>query len=125
MERIHTLSKQFRHVTCVYGVYIEGFKNQNVDFSKKHSHYAGPLQRDQIKLDLRKKDEQLKVVLNQMKEVGVEKFKLNFFGVNMTFTEYTHLLIQHECMHIGNWSNVAAIAEFELPKSWKSDWGFK
>jgi uncharacterized damage-inducible protein DinB len=119
------LSKQFRHMTCVYGVYIDGFKNQAVDFSKKHSHYTGPLQREEIKADLKNKDEQLKVVLNQMKVDGVENFRLDFFGVNMTFTEYTHVLIQHECMHIGIWSNVAAIAGFELPPSWKSDWGFK
>jgi uncharacterized damage-inducible protein DinB len=119
------LSKQFRHMTCVYGVYIDGFKNQAVDFSKKHSHYTGPLQKEEIKADLKNKDEQLRVVLNQMKVDGVENFRLDFFGVNMTFTEYTHVLIQHECMHIGIWSNVAAIAGFELPPSWKSDWGFK
>lgn len=118
------LSKQFRHMTCVYGVYIEGFKNQAVDFSKKHSHYTGPLVKSAIRADLEKKDVQLKEMLKGFSREYVEKFKLDFFGVSMTFSEYTHVLIQHECMHIGIWSNVAAFAGFELPKSWKSDWGF-
>jgi uncharacterized damage-inducible protein DinB len=120
-----TLDKQFRHMACVYGVYIDGFRHQAVDFKKKHSHYLGPLEKNSIKEDLRNKDEQLKNVLNDLKKTGIENFKLDFFGVSMSFTEYTHVLIQHECMHIGIWSNAAASAGFELPKSWKSDWGFE
>jgi hypothetical protein len=118
-------SKQFRHMTCVYGVYIEGFKNQAVDFNKKHSHYSGPLDRAAIKADLAKKDLELKEVLKALSSEQVEKFRLDFFGVNMSFTEYSHVLIQHECMHIGTWGNMAAFAGFEVPKSWKSDWGFQ
>lgn len=117
-------SKQFRHMTCVYGVYIEGFKNQAIDFSKKHSHYAGSLDRAEIKADLAMKDSMLKKVLNSLSDEQVKKFRLNFFGINMSFSEYTHVLIQHECLHIGTWGNMAAFAEFEVPKSWKSDWGF-
>ncbi len=123
--RYSTLDKQFRHMACVYGVYIEGFKNQAVDFSKKHSHYTGPLDKAAIKADLAKKDEELKVVFNEMKITGIENFRLDFFSVNMTWTEYSHLLIQHECMHIGVWSAVADAGGFELPDSWKNEWGFK
>lgn len=119
------LSKQFRHMTCVYGVYIDGFINQAVDFKKKHSHYSGPLDRISIKNDLTKKDNELKKVLSDLPQDQVKKFKLNFFGVNMSFSEYTHVLIQHECLHIGTWGNMAALGGFEVPKSWKSDWGFK
>lgn len=118
------LSKQFRHMACVYGVYIDGFKNQAVDFSKKHSHYTGPLDRSSLRADLAKKDLELKEVLKTFTEEQVAKFRLDFFGVNMTFSEYTHVLIQHECMHIGIWSNAAIFGGFELPSSWKSDWGF-
>lgn len=118
------LSKQYRHMTCVYGVYIEGFKNQAVDFSKKHSHYSGPLEKEALKSDLLKKDQEFKIVLDQLKETDIDKFELNFFGVKMSFTEYTHVLIQHECMHIGVWSTMAALGGFELPQSWKDDWGF-
>ncbi len=119
------LSKQFRHMTCVYGVYIDGFKNQAVDFSKKHSHYSGPLSKEALKADLLKKDEELKLLLASLQDSNVESFRLDFFGVNLSFTEYTHILVQHECMHIGIWSTLAAFGEFELPKSWKTDWGFE
>ncbi len=119
-----TLDKQFRHMACVYGVYLDGFRNQAVDFSKKHSHYAGPLTKAEIRADLINKDEELRAVLRQFDDAAVDKFRLDFFGVNMSFTEYTHILIQHECMHIGIWANVAAFAGFELPESWKSEWGF-
>lgn len=118
------IAKQFRHMTCVYGVFIEAFQIEAVDFSRKHSHYTGPLDREQIKNDLLKKDELFKSVLNQYKEKGVEYFSINFYGVNMSFTEFTHVLIQHECMHIGIWSTMAAFGGFELPSSWKTDWGF-
>ena len=118
-------SKQFRHMASVYGVYIEGFKNQAVDFSKKHSHFTGALSKEELKADLLKKDEELKIVLNKMKELDLTKFKLDFFGVNMTFTEYTHVLIQHECMHIGIWSTMAAFGGFEVPQTWKNEWGFE
>lgn len=123
-EKYATLSKQFRHMACVYGVYIDGFKNQAVDFSKKHSYYTGPLNRVAIKADLAQKDLELKEVLKTYTQEQVDQFRLDFFGVNMTFSEYTHVLIQHECMHIGTWSNVAAFADFELPPRWKSEWGF-
>ena len=118
------LAKQFRHMTCVYGVYIEAFQIEAVDFSRKHSHYHGDLDREQIKKDLLKKDQEFRAVLNKLKEKGIEKFNINWFGISMSFTEFTHVLIQHECMHIGIWSTVAAFAGFELPSSWKSDWGF-
>lgn len=117
-------SKQFRHVTCVYGVYIDGFKNQAVDFSKKHSYYSGPLTKDALRIDLLKKDQEMKDILAAMPDSAVESFELDFFGVKMSFTEYTHILIQHECMHIGIWSTMAAFGGFELPQSWKNDWGF-
>ena len=93
-------------------------------FSKKHSHYSGTLSKADIKSNLEKKDAELHQVLKCFSNEDIQKFKLNFFGVNLTFSEYTHVLIQHECMHIGIWSNVAAFAGFELPISWKTDWGF-
>lgn len=119
-----SLAKQFRHMACVYGVYIDGFRHAAVDFSKKHSHYTGPLTKSEIRADLLAKDEELRGVLREMGDKAVEQFQLDFFGVNMSFTEYTHVLVQHECMHIGIWSNVAAFAGFELPEKWKSEWGF-
>ncbi len=118
------LAKQFRHMACVYGVYIEGFRNRAVDFSKKHSFYSGHLTKSEIRQDLIRKDEELKSVLRQYDDEALASFQLDFFGVNMGFSEYCHVLIQHECLHIGIWSNVAAFAGFELPQSWKSDWGF-
>ena len=118
------LAKQFRHMACVYGVYIDGFRKSAVDFSKKHSYYTGPMTKSEIRADLIRKDAELRIVLLQFDNEAVDRFCLDFFGVNMSFTEYTHVLIQHECMHIGIWSNIAAFAGFELPQSWKSDWGF-
>lgn len=119
------LSKQFRHMLSVYGVYIEGFYNQAVDFGKKHSHFEGTLDRDSLRAGFIRKDEEMKAAMAHLKEKGIGSFKLDFFGVLMSFTEYSHVLVQHECMHIGIWSTVAATAGFELPQSWKSDWGFK
>jgi hypothetical protein len=123
--KFSVLSKQFRHVASVYGVYIAGFKNSSADFTKKHSHYTGALSKADIKADLLKKDEKLKIVLNELKTSDLSQFRLNFFGNHLSFTEYTHILIQHECMHIGIWSNAAAFGEFPLPQSWKDEWGFK
>lgn len=117
------LSQQFSHMVRVYGVYIDGFLNQAVDFSKKPQHYSGPLEKIAILEALKIMDDRCKEVFSILKKKGIADFKLNFFGVNMTFTEYSHILIQHECMHIGIWSTYGAFGNFELPESWKNEWG--
>ena len=119
-----TLAKQFSHMIRVYGVYIEGFKNQAVDFSKKPEHYSGPMTKEPMRAAFLEMDKLCKEALEALKLKGVAEFRLDFFGVNMTFTEYTHVLVQHECMHIGMWSTYAAFGNFELPDSWKQEWGF-
>jgi uncharacterized damage-inducible protein DinB len=119
-----TLAKQFSHMVRVYGVYIDGFLNQSVDFSKKPEHYSGPLLKDPIREAFKTMDARYKDTFEVLKQRGISDFRLSFFGVNMSFTEYTHIIIQHECMHIGMWSTYAAFGEFELPDSWKNEWGF-
>ena len=41
--RYATLAKQFRHVLCVHGVYIDDLEHGRADFARKHSHYADTL----------------------------------------------------------------------------------
>ena len=85
--------------------------------------YSGPLDRATIKADLAKTDSEFKEVLCWFMQRQIDDFRLDFFGANMTFPEYTQVLIQHACVHIGIWANVAAFGGFEFPQSWKAEWG--
>jgi len=71
--------------------------------------YSGPLDRAAIKIDLAKTDSKFKEGLCRFMQKQVDDFRLDFFVVNMTFSECTHVLIQHECMHVGVWANVCGV----------------
>ncbi len=116
------LSKQFRHMVCVYGCYIEAFQTRKMDFTKKKSHYSKPLERDDILFALDQMDLRFKEVLADLKNQDLNQFAIDFFGQSMGFTEFCDVLIQHECAHFGIWSNYAAFGGFDIPEMWKSDW---
>lgn len=116
------LSKQFRHMVCVYGCYINAFKTQVMDLSQKKLNFSDELTRENIKAALKTKDQELKVVLDSLKEKKLDEYSINFFGQQMGFTEYCDVLIQHESAHFGIWANYAAFGEFETPEMWKRDW---
>ena len=40
--------KQLRHVVCVRGCYAQGARDGAPDFSRKHPHYDGPLDRPSL-----------------------------------------------------------------------------
>ena len=62
-------------------------------------------------------DHELDQILEALKNEGLEQFSVEFFGQKMGFTEYSHVLIQHECAHFGQWANYAAFGEFFID-SW-------
>lgn len=117
-----SLLKQFRHIVGVYGCYIDAFKTRKMDLSKKKLKYSNLMSRLEIQNALQKYDTELTAILESLKSADLSNFKVNFFGQEMGFTEYTHVLIQHECAHFGIWANYAAFGEFETPEIWQSDW---
>jgi uncharacterized damage-inducible protein DinB len=116
------LSKQFRHMVCVYGCYIDAFKTREMDLAKKKSYYSKPLERQDILSALDQMDLQLKAVLADLKNQDLNEMTIDFFGQAMGFCEFCDVLIQHECAHFGIWSNYAAFGEFDTPEMWKNDW---
>ncbi|MCX6117565.1 MAG: hypothetical protein NT027_08495 [Proteobacteria bacterium] len=93
------LSQQFRHMVGVYGCYIDAFISRKMDLSKKKAYFSEPLNRENILSVLGQMDLKLKGVLNEIKNEDLNKFTVDFFGQSMGFTEYSHVLIQHECSH--------------------------
>lgn len=121
-EKYAPLSKQFRHMARVYGCYIDAIEGRKMDLSKKKSHYSGDLVKEDIIKTLESMDERFEKVLEQLRQDGLDGFKIDFFGQQMGLVEFSHVMVQHECAHMGIWANYAAFAGFETPKSWQEDW---
>lgn len=116
------LSKQFRHMVRVYGVYLDAFSSRTLDLSKKKSYFEGRLIKDDIQLALNNMDSQLSHKLEVLKKSNIDDFKVDLFGMQMGFTEFTYVLVQHECSHFGIWANYAAFGGFETPRMWQEEW---
>lgn len=48
---------------------------------------------------------------------------IDFFGHAFSFSALAYTMVQHEALHHGQWSIYAALAGFETPLSWRSEWG--
>lgn len=116
------LIKQFRHMVGVYSCYIDAFRTKKMDLSCKKADYPNLNTREKIQEALKKKDLEINEVLDSLKGEDLENYRINFFGQEMGFTEYSHVLVQHECAHFGIWANYAAFGEFDTPKMWQNDW---
>ena len=67
-------------------------------------------------------DKKFSIELNNLLEKDLNKFTIDFFGQKMGIIEFSHVMVQHECVHMGIWANYAAFGKFETPKSWQNDW---
>lgn len=119
------LAKQFRHMAWLSGVYNDTLRNRVLDFAKKKTFYSGGLERAELVAALRSRDEELKQLLRDVENGGVDscRVEMPFLGRAMRFGEFTNLLIQHECLHHGLWSLYARFAGFVTPQSWLFNFG--
>jgi hypothetical protein len=122
-EKYSPLSKQFRHVIWVTGLYANAFETGKINMANKKLNYSGGLEREAITNGLAASSQKLRSLLDQMKSGSLDEVSISAFGQDMGFTEYSHLLLQHESNHHGLWSIYAKMAGFETPKSWKESWG--
>ncbi len=121
-EKFAPLNKQFSHMVKVYGCYVDAVKSRTLDMAKKSSYYSGSGDRKSIQKSLADLDRDLTYELTKLKETGLEGFAVDVFGMEMGFTEFTHVMIQHEVSHFGIWANYAAFGGFSTPSLWQSDW---
>jgi len=120
--RYGTLSKQFRHMICVQGVYVDGLRRGVADFSSKHSYYGGTLGRAQLLDGLSCMDDALLEVLDSIREQDEDDWMIEFYGRQPLGT-YLNTFLHHEALHHGQWSFYATLGGFETPESWKLNWG--
>lgn len=109
-------------MVCVQGVYVDGIRNRVTDFGQKHSHYAGPLDRDSLVAALHQKDRVLDEVLAAIPPESEDDYIIEFYGQN-PLAAYLNTFIHHEAIHHGQWSAYAAFGGYETPQSWKLNWG--
>lgn len=122
-ERYSPLHKQFRHMVWVSGLYNEALGSGTMrNCESKKEHYSGDLTRGNILAGLRLQDTQLDQVLERI-TADVMNHKVEAFGLSMGFTEFTHVMLQHEAMHQGLWSLYAALGGFKTPKEWQENYG--
>jgi uncharacterized damage-inducible protein DinB len=116
------INKQFCHMVKVYGCYVDAVTTRVLDMKKKKTFYSGQGDRKSIQDSLAELDRSFTAVLANLKETGLEGFVVDVFGMKMGFTEFTHVMIQHEVGHFGLWANYAAFGGFPTPSMWQSDW---
>lgn len=116
------LNKQFRHLVWVSGLYNASLRDRKTDLSKKKTFYAGSLIKSDLIQGLKDADAELNRILDSLGKSDIAQFRVDHFGMQMGFTEFTHVMIQHESIHQGLWSLYAKKAGFKTPKSWKENW---
>ena len=114
--------KQLRHVVCVRGVYNDGLRSKKIDFSRKHHHYSGSLDRDELLAALAAKHDDLLVLLDELPP-DIEARDIDFFGMQQSPIDYLYVYIQHEAIHHGQWSLYAAHGGYATPQLWRMQWG--
>ena len=120
--RYATLAKQFRHVLCVQGIYIDGLEHGRADFAHKHSHYGGPLERASLLAAFARMDERQQRALNAIRHAGEDAYTIEFYGTQK-LGSYLNAFLHHEALHHGQWSFYATLGGFETPLSWQVNWG--
>lgn len=116
------LNKQFCHMVKVYGCYVDAIQSRDLDMKKKDSFYSGKGDRKSIQDSLFALDRKFTEELSLLKQNGLDGFVVDVFGMKMGFTEFSHVMIQHEVGHFGIWANYAAFGDFQTPAMWQSDW---
>jgi uncharacterized damage-inducible protein DinB len=119
--RYGALNKQFRHVLCVQGVYVEGLRNRTAQFSNKHSHYNGRLDGDALVEGLKQMDESMVAALDAIRRSGEDDYTIEFYGTQR-LGSYLNAFLHHEALHHGQWSFYATLGGFDTPPSWKLNW---
>jgi uncharacterized damage-inducible protein DinB len=114
-------AKQLRHVIGVRGVYAEALTTGRVDFSRKHGHYSGMLDRVPLRAALESGHEVLLAAVSQVPPDP--SWRLDLFGMPTSLPHFLAKAIQHEAIHHGEWSVYASLAGFETPRLWKMNWG--
>lgn len=118
------LSKQFRHMIWVTGLYRETLATRNMKATaSKKSHYSGALTRAEIQAGLAVQDAALLEILESLKNQSLDGYEIQALGMTMGFTEFSHVILHHESNHHGLWSMYAALGGFQTPQSWVSSWG--
>jgi uncharacterized damage-inducible protein DinB len=117
--RFATFRKQLRHVVCVRGTYNDAITTSRAEFARKHEHYTGGLEREELTEALLLKHEQLLSILAGLDEDA----EIEFLGRQFPFVELAYVMVQHEAIHQGQWSLYASLAGLETPLMWRLNWG--
>lgn len=105
-------SKQVRHVICCRGVFSEAFLNGKLDFSKKHSFYAGSLERAELLKALHESTAKVSEILTALSTADLSKYGVDYYGDTLGFVEHFSALVCHEAYHRGEWAVYAANGGF-------------
>ena len=122
LPNVASIAKQVRHLVCVSGTYNRALATGKMSMAGKHDFYSGILDRADLLAALEKTEIDLLNALRGIEPRKVADFRVDFFGGEMTFAEFTHVMIQHESIHQGLWAAYARAGGFPTPASWVSNW---
>ena len=122
LPEMASLAKQVRHLICVSGTYTRALRTGQMEMKGKHDFYTGGLGKEELLVALEKCDLDLLAALNAIDGETLGEERIDFFGGPMTFSEFTHGMIQHESIHQGLWAAYARAGKFKTPDSWSQNW---
>jgi hypothetical protein len=121
--RFAPFNKQLRHVICVRGGYRDAIVTGKTDFSRKHEHYTGSLDRGSLRDALLASHESLVRAVADADDAGADRPAIEFMGRKLSLHDMSHVIVQHDSIHLGEWSLYASLAGFETPLMWRLQWG--
>jgi len=122
LPNVSSIAKQVRHLICVSGTYSRALATGKMSLTGKHDFYRGSLGREELLVALEKSDLDLLAALRAIEPGKVADYRIDFFGGEISFAEFTHVMIQHESIHQGLWGAYARAAGFPTPESWTTNW---
>ena len=122
LPEVSSLAKQIRHLVCVSGTYTRALRTGKMEMAGKHGFHTGGLGKEELLVALERCDLELLEALKGIDEAKLDQEWIEFFGGPMAFSEFTHVMIQHESIHQGLWAAYARAGKFKTPASWTQNW---
>lgn len=98
-----SFAKQVRHVLSVQGVQLDAFEIKKLDYSRKRSHYDGPLEKEALIAALVEKDKLFCAAVEHSSGWDLESVSIECYGDKLNYVEFMNWFFAHEGQHRGMW----------------------
>jgi uncharacterized damage-inducible protein DinB len=117
-----TIREQASHLSEVQGVYQLALGGEEPDFARKPEFSPASSSVEGILAALQARDRDL-VELLDLHRPEQGRFRISWYGTEMTISGFGSVFIQHESLHHGQWATYSALGGYDPPIGWRLNWG--